>query len=74
MYIVQCSSVLEAGPEGSFVSEGVNSLSGFRPNTTYVCDLFAVNGAGEGPRNTTTFNTSDDSESNSLHTKCRHYT
>lgn len=47
---------------GNFAQAGLNSLDGFRPNTSYVCTVFAINGADQGPSSEVTFNTSDESK------------
>ena len=62
-YTVTCNSSFGSVSQ-SFEEDGTNAtISGFWPNTTYSCDIFATNSAGDGPsRSGVSFTTKDDSK------------
>ena len=59
-YTVTCRSSGVATVTMVYSTAGMYTLGGFKPATSYTCDIVAANSAGMGPRESSTVTTSED--------------
>ena len=59
-YTVTCRSSGVATITMTYSAARTYTLGGFKPATTYTCDIVAANSAGMGPRESSTVTTSED--------------